>query len=112
MSDRIEPQELTKDAMCISFADFIRFLDGVEMKTECTECGTEAKWGVDTGNGDTEQEDDFDFLTVYKMPYAKKRVFRTFFAMSCENCGSYRHIYADRVQMWLDQNKDVKDVEE
>jgi len=104
MSDGNGPaQALEDEHFKVNSSDFMRYLNGVNMNTACSECGAEFQWSVDFGN-DAGNDPDPDHLTVYRMNFAKAGVFRTFYAMNCDNCGSYRHIYAQKVVDWIAAN--------
>jgi len=94
----------------ISFDDFIRFLDGVNMSGKCTGCESEDQWTVHTTNSpDSDVEDDWD-LTVYKLSFASNQTFRPALMMNCAVCGTIRSIEASVVINWLKSNpKDATD---
>ncbi|MDR6949834.1 hypothetical protein J2Y39_004459 [Pseudomonas sp. 2957] len=91
----------------VSYDDFIRFLDGVSMSMVCPHCGTSGEWNVFTGNADGS---DDQVLTTYKMPIAGTNFYRMSFAMSCENCGTYRSIYTQRVISWILDNPPAAEI--
>ncbi|WP_371360131.1 hypothetical protein [Pseudomonas sp. KT_2_4] len=92
------------DKFKVSYGEFIRFLDGVKMSTTCPHCGTSDSWTVFTGSAIGK---DQEFLTAYKMPIAGTTYYRLCFSMSCENCGTFRSIYANRVVEWVKENPEL-----
>lgn len=94
------PKSLEDEHFKVNSEDFMRYLNGVNMNTACSECNTDSQWSVDFGN-DAGGDPDPEYLTVYRMNFAKAGVFRTFYAMNCDNCGAYRNIFAQKVVDWL-----------
>lgn len=88
----------------ISFDDFIRFLDGVQMSSTCSGCGAEDQWTVHTSNQDDSTEEDDWELTIYKMNFAASKTFRPALMMNCAVCGTIRSLDASVVSNWLKEN--------
>lgn len=93
----------------VSFDDFVRFLDGVSINSVCSHCGTDSKWSLDTGNGENEEDEEWDNLTVYQRSYAEDTLFRPYYVMNCNHCGVGRQFNAVTVTEWLNENQERSD---
>lgn len=101
MEDDDRVQAYDPDEHKIQISEMVRFLEDKFESTVCPQCGKDEGWQLDASNG---KPGDDDELTIYQMDYASGTMFRPFFAMSCNYCGSIRQISCARVKDWLAAN--------
>ena len=84
----------------IKVGDFIRYLEAVGMRLECSQCGKDEGWSLDSGN----DSDDLTEVSIYKMPFSEGLTFRPVCAMTCNHCGFVRQVSARKVVSWIKEN--------
>ncbi|WP_336352997.1 hypothetical protein [Pseudomonas atacamensis] len=84
----------------IKVGDFIRYLEAVGMRLECSQCGKDEGWSLDAGN----DANDVTEVSIYKMPFSEGLAFRPVCAMTCNHCGFVRQVSARKVVAWVKDN--------
>lgn len=88
-----------KRLFAVTDTEMVSYMDAHFKSTACPQCGNDAGWSMD--GDDPADNDGLQLMRIYRMPYADKAtIFRPFFIMSCEACGSARQIMADHVMAW------------
>lgn len=100
-----ETKDFDADDFIVSFDDMVRFMNAKFPNTACPHCGSDEGWIMETGNSPSESDEDN--LTVYSMDYSAGELFRPYYAMHCDNCGSIRTLSADHVVSWIKSNPET-----
>ncbi|MEX3772511.1 hypothetical protein [Pseudomonas sp. MYb118] len=97
------PAEYDSSQFKVTYEDFTRFVEGVNVTNVCGSCGADNEWYVHTSNFEQSEADACE-LTIYRLDHASLQAFRAAFMEGCEKCGTIRTYDATVVTEWLKVN--------